>query len=841
REEEILPAFHALFGARVGERARAHLTAFLLGDREEEGSLGWKVLDALNRERSQRDSLRKRGNEVRKEHERQTTSKAQNKDHEQLLRELKREQISLERLVKSIEKKSVLQFLTDEGLLPNYAFPESPIRLRSVIWRRKQGAAERRAKSGKGGSAYETRTFEYTRPAMAAISELAPENRFFAGGRRVSIDQIDVDTAKVETWRFCDQCSYSAHIDKIDPVRDCPSCKSPVWGEDSQKSQLLRLEQVFANTSDRDSRIRDDQEEHQPRHYNKHMHLSFESKDRDGAWRLEDPSVPFAFEFLRRARFQEINFGEFTDNGSKTTIAGREEVRRGFVICTHCGKVQPKPPQSTRAPPPKPEHTLWCPTRKRNAAASDFEAAVHLYREFHSEALRLLLPLSELGTERQLHSFIAAFQLGLRHKYGGKVDHLKTMVYSEPEEGGILRKQYLVLYDSVPGGTGYLKDFTRESGEPDEPHPLFDILQRSLNHMVACECARDPELDGCYRCLFAYRNSREQSDTSRQTATDLFSRILAQQETLEKIEKLSDVSVSGMMDSALEARFIEALRRMGTDAVDARVEKAIVRQKPGYRLVLTEADGASSTWNIEQQKTLARAQGFELTVSVDFIFHPASDPTRLPVAVFTDGFQHHRNRVGRDLLQRMNLLSSGSYDVWTFSWYDVDEAFHRDVKAAPVLVHPDLQRLNAYLPKLGLSEAAPRFDRPLIDSFRDYLRGVSQLDEAKLAAATVFAQINPPGKGDLAAWKNELDQYAPPEALQALADNRAGWLHVHRPPSETQAFGLWAAAPTTAISPVLDPSGFFLVAWLDDAVDRRDTPEFRETWRGFLHLFQHLR
>ena len=30
------------------------------------------------------------------------------------------------------------------------------------------------------------------RPAVSAISELAPENKFYAGGRRVRVDQVDL-------------------------------------------------------------------------------------------------------------------------------------------------------------------------------------------------------------------------------------------------------------------------------------------------------------------------------------------------------------------------------------------------------------------------------------------------------------------------------------------------------------------------------------------------------------------------------------------------------------------------------------------------------------------------
>lgn len=64
-------------------------------------------------------------------------------------------------------------------------------------------------------------------------------------------------------------------------------------------------------------------------------------------------------------------------------------------------------------------------------------------------------------------------------------------------------RQYLVvIYDSVPGGTGYLKELMRYE------QPLFEVFEAALAAMDTCECNHDPDKDGCYRCLFAYRNSR---------------------------------------------------------------------------------------------------------------------------------------------------------------------------------------------------------------------------------------------------------------------------------------------------------------------------------------------
>ena len=40
-------------------------------------------------------------------------------------------------LAKEINQRDLLNTLTDAGLIPNYAFPEAGIELKSVLWRRK--------------------------------------------------------------------------------------------------------------------------------------------------------------------------------------------------------------------------------------------------------------------------------------------------------------------------------------------------------------------------------------------------------------------------------------------------------------------------------------------------------------------------------------------------------------------------------------------------------------------------------------------------------------------------------------------------------------------------------
>lgn len=835
-QDRLLADFVGLFNAEreeavLTESSREHLQAFLLGDDEEEGSLSWKILDALSRERRDLESLRRKARRLKDQIKDLKSTLARDKDHDQQIAEHDREQSALEKLARSMDSALTLEFLTNEGLLPNYAFPEAPVRLRSIIWRNAAASGETKS--------YETKTYEYTRPPVAALAELAPAAQFYAGGRRVAIDQVDVETAEIETWRFCDACSHCTRVDREDPSADCPSCGSAGWGEESQCRQLLRLQQVFARTSDRDSRIRDDVEERQPRFFNRNMLPTFRDQDRQGAWKLESKSVPFAFEYYRRASFRELNFGEHSDDATKFSIAGQLSARQGFVICKSCGKVQQKrSAQRTLGTDVPGEHTLWCLARQRGDKEGDFEAAIYLYREFSSEAVRLLLPLTDISSDRRLPSFLAAFQLGLKDRYGGRVDHLQTLVYSEPERDSAIRRQYLVLYDAVPGGTGYLKDIVREPASGEE-HALMDILRRARDRIRSCECFGDPARGGCYRCLFAYRNSRDMSETSAHEALAMLTEILDLADKLVRTESLSDISVAGLMDSVLEARFVEALQRFSRLERPVAIKKSLVRNKPGFHL---SVGLDAQEWLVEPQVRLGAAHGLAVEISIDFVLRPATAATgRKPIAVFLDGFQYHRARVGHDMLQRMSLLSSGEYDVWGFTWQDVDAAFDGGVELPRMLIHPDGPELKDWYRQLKLGGWTDVLDTtPLELLLRSMVTPVDPIPWSKLAAIALIAQMRMDPRADLPAWKSEIASIVP-APFSAAFEVQGEWLFARRPSEGPGTLALWATTSHAAAKDVTLVDDFRAVVWLDDAPEHHDTPEYREAWRAFLFAFVFLR
>jgi len=89
---------------------------------------------------------------------------------------------------------------------------------------------------------------------------------------------------------------------------------------------------------------------------------------------------------------------------------------------------------------PRKRHDFSCSAREKDDE-SVFTEYLHLYRELRSKAIRILLPILQgLESPKKIHSFIAVLQLGLKERFEGAVDHLKTTLYDEPNEDFTQRK-----------------------------------------------------------------------------------------------------------------------------------------------------------------------------------------------------------------------------------------------------------------------------------------------------------------------------------------------------------------------------------------------------------------
>lgn len=697
---ELEDGFLAMFEGEVADYTRERIRAFSRGTDPEVPGLERSIWGGLEELAAERKSLRGRIQALGKRIREMKQDPARDQNFEETYGQMLRERAALNDIVRLINERHVLNFFTDEGLLPNYAFPEAGVVLRSLIYRKNPKAEEDEKK-------YLTRTFEYERPASAAILELAPANHFYAEGRKLTIDQVNLQVSQLENWRFCPDCSFMELEGRSEPRAACPQCGNPLWADEGQRSTMLRMKQVISTDSEQNSRSYDETEDREPQFYQKNMFVVKEDSDITEAYFIDNEEVPFGFEFFRKITLREVNFGEKAAGGAYRTIAGRSIVDHPFELCSSCGKVKKDG---------KIEHAIYCRYWGKEEKERVVEACF-LYREFTSEAIRMLLPVASFEVERNVHSFIAALDLGLRKKFRGDPGHLLTTVADEPVQGSDIRKRYLVLFDGVPGGTGYLKELMREREN------LLEVFEKAYDVLNNCTCQADPEKDGCYRCLLAYRGRHDQQNTSRQAALSLLKPILDNREHLKRTDKLDVIRINRLLESELEGRFIEALRRTPEGAAPRSVQHQVVNGKEGFYL-----KSELGNFLIEPQVELGLAEGVMVPSRADFVFYPERpEPGELPIAVFTDGYEYHADpaaglRTGVDTAQRLAIIRSGRYRVWSLTWDDVQEQFSYPVpKFEPQLLQSG-PKFGALISRLDPKNAAEWRKIESLSSFDIFLQ-----------------------------------------------------------------------------------------------------------------------
>ncbi|MEB3290116.1 MAG: Zn-binding domain-containing protein, partial [Leptolyngbya sp.] len=822
----LLTAFLELFADHITERTQAQLRRFMEKGDQEEGGLRWRILNRLAEVVEERTRLQSQIELLRRRiKEKEDGPKSQNHDEE--LEELRRERSGFMDLAKKLNHKSTLNFFTDEGLLPNYAFPEAGVTLKSIIWRERITKGD--ARQGK----YETFTFEYERPGAVAIGELVPSGTFYAEGRRVNIDQIDLNLSQIEEWRFCRNCSYAvSSLDEAAQRKTCPRCSDVMWSDEGRKRKMVRLRQVMATTGDRRSRIGDDRDERTPAFFTKSLLADFDPAHREETYLFDDEEFPFGFEFLKTATFREVNFGEATALGEKVEIAGDARPRHGFKVCHHCGKVQPSKTQFNQG---KFQHTLSCNARNKDDD-SQFADLLYLFRQFESEAIRILMPVDILNFPERLHSFIAALQLGLKLHFQGNVDHLRVLISEEPQPNGSLRRPYLFLYDTIPGGTGYLKQLLRNTDD------FMAVLEKALDVVTHCDCE-----DGCYGCLFAYRNSFDHDRTKRTEAAKILKAILSRKDTLKPSDtSLSGVKLNALFDSVLEQRFVEALRRYRPQPEKPTIVRSeIINGKAGYFVKIGD-----QAWNVEPQVNLGPAQGVAVPSRADFVFWPAKQVSQFkPIVIFTDGWEYHCDRMGHDFLQRMAIAQSGRFRVWSLSWADVEAQFNPQEQGGLNLLdfgvndqfqHHSLDLFDHYgcpgLHKLSLESSFVWLTH--------YLANPDDAQWTAFALVRTYAHINPTLRPDQ-GWGDEVRSLLGP-TLADLAQvdapqRRFGQFQWHSIDGVPLVKSYLSLDPTRHGQK--DPQSVFTLTWLDDRDRHTENPSVRKAWQGVLrqfNLFQFL-
>ncbi len=655
-------AFLALFGDELGEDAQRRLREFAGGGIEPHLK---GVTDSWFEEYRE---LGLRRDRLTSAIERLEQLEHRNQEDEDELRSLRGQRTAVIQLLKAHRDEYPLSGLERVGLLPNYSLAGDSTTLQATMWTRPRDA----------DGDFHSETSEYDRPATQALVEFAPGNTFYAGGHRHRIDALEIGAAKdplYEAWRICPECAYAEIETQGEPLPGCPRCGSGRIADLGSSHTVLRLRTALASGSEESARVYDESDNRTRRQYTVATLVDPDPTEVRGAWLLEDRT--FGAEFVGRVRLRTFNLGLADAPGQPTDLAGREFRVGRFTTCRHCGAVR-EARDDQRGQRPDRLHQGWCKVRSGSVPAQ-WDPLI-LAHELVTEAIRLLVPVSMYEVDERLASFKGALLLGIRESLGGNPDHLTVTVADAPNRGGQGRRRFLVLYDQVPGGTGYLAPLA-------DPESIRSILATGRDVIARCQC-RNEGRPACHRCLLGVVGQREYELVRRDLALDLLDSMLEEPFEPAVVATIGDANISGVEESELERRFKVALREWCETLPDHDVTLTKVPGRGRHEAfeLTVRFEGDVFRYRIAEQEGLSNL-GSTLP---DFVIQRMDAPGP-KVAVYLDGFQFHasstHNNVAADARKRGEVRAGGDL-VWNLTWQDVEQ-FHRAVIADPPSRPPD--------------------------------------------------------------------------------------------------------------------------------------------------------
>jgi DEAD/DEAH box helicase domain-containing protein len=440
--------------------------------------------------------------------------------------------------------------------------------------------------------------------------------------------------------------------------------------------------------------------------------------------------IPFGIEYVKDVELTQVNLGAGVPHSNHLTINQHEEVaRHGFVTCKHCGKSTSKPREVQQFDNKK-FHYGYCKHKEEqyNNVPNDIFEEVFLYRSVRTEAIKIILPVQEFLNEATQQMFKAGLQLGLKKYYKGNPDHVAFDFYSEYNKTNDRFDRYLVMYDTVPGGTGYLQKLF-------DPKEFTILLEEAYKTIKNCACQHSGK-DGCYRCILSYGNQYIREDLSRESAEDLFGKIVRSAKDWEEINQgISSLTKNGMIEeSELELKFRYSLEKYANKREDEGY--LFIEQKENgiyvYFLTLPIKNG-KITYKITPQLNLGEVHGVSEDTRTDFYIkciqlerngEIIEDVDELmafkEVAIYLDGYTYHASekhmRFYKDLAIRDAINSTPNIKSWSLSWSDVliFEAENEENQIDELFVNKN--RYNKSIKKLKRIPAATKLNAGLLET-----------------------------------------------------------------------------------------------------------------------------
>lgn len=569
---------------------------------------------------------------------------------------------------------NTIAYMTNAGLLPNYAFPETGIKLQASVYASHE-------KEDKEQNKTEPKALELVRSAAQGIKELAPGNNFYTQKFKLNISGVSTFDWKdtLTEMRFCSKCDcFALHGETGYASSACPKCNDPSWGVN--KHRVLKFTNSRSVMHSDDAALDDSKEDRDAETYIIKRHYMFHHHGATTSYAMR--GVGFGIEFCNNMELYEVNYGMPMQSGAKLEVAGDTAVpQHGFVTCRHCGKSTPLLAGAAQA---EDFHYRFC-NHKTVGFADDVKGEVfeqlYLYRHMQTEAIKILLPVQLMDAQAAVEMFKAGMELGLKSYYKASPEHISIGTYSEMNKATMSPDHYLVMYDTIPGGTGYLSKLY-------DTEAFSRLLKHAYDRIHECSCQWEGK-DGCYHCILTYGNQYKRAAFSREYAESLFEQLVSHAKSWEALSgSVGSVSAAGVAeDSELELKFVDALKVVARDN-GWTFEKVADVNTYRYELHMAcEQEATDLRYYIIPQFSLGGPYGVRHYTVADFQIicmsakiagHTIAHPEKLPMwAIFLDGYSYHAKapniRFYGDVEKRDGIRASTTHNLytWTMTWDDI--------------------------------------------------------------------------------------------------------------------------------------------------------------------------
>ena len=360
-------------------------------------------------------------------------------------------------------RKSLIEFLARNNVLPKYGFPVDTVELIPEM-----------------GSSAQEKSLQLARDLQIAIGEYAPDSEVVADGHMyVSryIRQLPYKKNSWETGHYCPQCPTCGQPNftkapLIASGRECVSCHARI----PKLSWHDTLEPRLGFYSEKERPVPTRRPSHDYR--------------TDDAY-IGDPHKNLIQKLAFEVNGQTLLI-ESTSNDSLVVIG-----QTPYRVCPVCGYAK-----AGDIAGHKTVRGYQCQNQEGNGKE------YRLSHDFKTDVARITFCTPEARDWSTMLSVLYALLEGLSREMGIERTDIKGCLFMTEAEG--VQVLSVVLYDAVAGGAGHVRRIVR----PSDGSSFQKVLSRAIAVVDNCDC------DGsCYQCLRNYYNQKIHDDLDRRKAS----------------------------------------------------------------------------------------------------------------------------------------------------------------------------------------------------------------------------------------------------------------------------------------------------------------------------------